>query len=39
MIESAHLAILDKHLKFLKTTTQADSAIFLVGGCVRDFLL
>ena len=39
MIESTHLSLLDKHLKFLKTTTQAESAIFLVGGCVRDFLL
>ena len=39
MIESSHLTILDKHLKFLQTKTHADSSIFLVGGCVRDFLL
>lgn len=39
MILSTHLALLDKHLKFLKTTTHANSSIFLVGGCIRDFLL
>ena len=39
MIQSEHLTLLDKHLSFLQKQTKAENSLFLVGGCVRDFLL
>ena len=39
MIQAEHLSLLDKHLSFLQKQTKTENSLFLVGGCVRDFLL
>lgn len=39
MIQSEHLTLLDKHLSFLQKQTKTENSLFLVGWCVRDFLL